>query len=77
MEAALFTIIWSKSAAKTNKSSDNGSPCHTPRLHWNFLPGTPLRMTDEFLVDKIVLIHGIHLLGKLKALVWFWLIDET
>ena len=64
MEAALFTIIWSKSTAKTNRSGDNGSPCRTPRLHWNFLPGTPLRMTDEFPVDKIVLIHEIHLLGK-------------
>lgn len=63
MEAALFTIIWSKSAAKTNRSGDNGSPC-TPRLQWNFLPGTPLRMTDEFPVDNIVLIHEIHLLGK-------------
>jgi hypothetical protein len=64
MEAALFTIIWSKSVAKTNRSGDNGSPCRTPRLQWNFLPCTPLRMTDEFPDDKIVLIHEIHLLGK-------------
>jgi hypothetical protein len=44
---ALFRIDWSKSAARTKRRGERGSPCLTPLLQWIVLSGTPLSMTFE------------------------------
>lgn len=46
--AASLSMDWSKSAARTNMRGDRGSPCLTPFLHRNCLPGTPLSRTEEY-----------------------------
>jgi hypothetical protein len=44
---ALLTIDCNRSAAKTNKSGERGSPCLTPLLQLKGLPGFPLRRIED------------------------------
>jgi hypothetical protein len=52
MSLALLTSVCKKSAARTKSKGENGSPCLTPLLQWNVLPGTPLRRTTEVHEEK-------------------------
>lgn len=61
---SLFTMVWRRSAARTNTSGDNGSPCLTPHLQWNTFPGTPFSRTDDVPVWRMDFIQEVHLLPK-------------
>jgi hypothetical protein len=57
---ALLRTDCKRSAARTNRSGERGSPCLTPFLQWIVLPGTPLRRTLEVPEEKILLTQDIH-----------------
>ena len=59
-----LTTVWRRAAPMTNKSGERGSPCLTPHLHLNYLPGTTLRRTDYDLEEIISLIQAIHFATK-------------
>ena len=67
----VFLLYWSGVARnlqpKTKRRGDRGSPCLTPLLHWNLFPSFPLRRTEEVVVERMFLIHVIHLFPKLIA----------
>jgi len=61
--ASLITN-WRSSAARTKSKGDRGSPCLTPLLHLNYLPGVPFRRIKEKPDVKIMEIHSNHFSGK-------------
>ena len=61
---AWFMVVWSRSAASTKRRGERGSPCLTPRLQWNVLPGTLFRSTTEVPLEKMLLIQCSHFSPK-------------
>ena len=57
---ALFMMDWSKSAARTNRRGERGSPCLTPLLHLKFFHGIPFRRTAELAVLRRFCIQLTH-----------------
>ena len=53
-----------RSAASTKSSGDRGSPCLSPLLQWNTLPGTPFSRTDDVPELMMSLIQEIHFISK-------------
>jgi len=61
---ALFTIDCSRSTARTKRSGDRGSPCHTPLLRRKGLPSIPLRRTENSPDHRMILIQFTHFSGN-------------
>ena len=55
---------WRSSTTRTKSKGDRGSPCLTPLLHLNYLPGVPFKRIEEKPEVKITDIHCNHLPGK-------------
>jgi hypothetical protein len=47
MYVALLVMLWRRSAARTKRRGDRGSPCLTPLLHGKVELGKPLRRMEE------------------------------
>jgi hypothetical protein len=54
----------SRSAPRTKRRGERGSPCLTPLLYLNSFPGTPFSKTKEEPEERIALIHEIQLSEK-------------
>jgi hypothetical protein len=61
---ALLMMDWSKSAAKTKSRGEGGSPCLTPLLQWNVLPGTPFNRTTDVPELRMESIQDLHYMPK-------------
>ncbi len=59
---ALLIMDWSRSAARTKRRGERGSPCFTPRRQLKLVPGTPLSSTE---VDEVEIISVTHLIQVL------------
>ncbi|BAS78794.1 Os02g0499575 [Oryza sativa Japonica Group] len=64
ISGALFIIDCNRSATKTKRRGEIGSPCLTPRRHLKVFPGTPLRRTEVVEVVRISLTQFIQVLVK-------------
>jgi hypothetical protein len=62
---ALLIADWSRSTARTKMNGEYGSPCLTPLLQKNHLPGTPFINTEDLPVLKIISIQSNHLSSNL------------
>jgi hypothetical protein len=58
--SAELTMLCRRSAAKTKRRGDNGSPCLTPLLQWNTFPGTPFKRIADVPEPIIIFIQFIH-----------------
>ena len=61
---ALLTMHWRRSAARTKSKGESGSPCLTPLLHWNCVPGMPFNRTEVVALSKNFLTQSIHVALK-------------
>ena len=61
---ALFKMDWRRSAARTKRWDERGSPCLTPLLQCTVFPGIPLRRTLQVLEERIVLIQDSQVMPK-------------